>query len=147
MAINRFSKQRTFAKFTPESLEKMSVVPSFYGKLYQEREALKGVLSNLNMTPAPMDLERSQQIASDWDKALKEDTQEFFRTGFTDPGVSQRMTDLVSRYTNLQKNDIAGINYRRSQYDDEMKKFDDLLSKADEPGERTWFERQRADYQ
>ena len=147
MAINRFSKQRTFAKFTPESLEKMSVVPSFYGKLYQERESLKGVLSNLNMTPAPMDLERSQQIASDWDKALKEDTEQFMRTGFTDPGVSQRMTDLVSRYTNLQKNDIAGINYRRSQYDDEMKKFDDLLSKADEPGERTWIEKQRADYQ
>lgn len=147
MAINRFSKQRTFAKFTPESLEKMSVVPSFYGKLYQERETLKGVLSNLNMTPAPMDLERSQQIASDWDKALKEDSEQFLRTGFTDPGVSQRMTDLVSRYTNLQKNDIAGINYRRSQYDDEMKKFDDLLSKADEPGERTWIEKQRAGYQ
>lgn len=147
MAINRFSKQRTFAKFTPESLEKMSVVPSFYGKLYQERETLKGVLSNLNMTPAPMDLERSQQIASDWDKTLKEDSEQFLRTGFTDPGVSQRMTDLVSRYTNLQKNDIAGINYRRSQYDDEMKKFDDLLSKADEPGERTWIEKQRAGYQ
>lgn len=146
MAINRFSKGRTFARFTPDTLEKMSILPSFYSGLYSEREQTKGLLRNLGIRPAAMDAEAANKITSDFSDKLQEDSKQFLKTGFSDPSSREMISTLVSDYQDLQKGDIFHINARGDYFRNVNEQFKKYKENADSAGELSWIEDQQSDW-
>jgi hypothetical protein len=146
MAINRFSKGRTFARFTPDTLEKMSILPNFYSGLYSQREQTKGLLRNLGIRPAAMDAEAANKITSDFSDKLQEDSKQFLKTGFSDPSSREMISTLVSDYQDLQKGDIFHINARGDYFRNVNEQFKKYKEDADSAGELSWIEDQQSDW-
>ena len=144
MAINRFSKQRTFAKFTPESLEKMSIVPSVYSQLYNQRESAKAGMRSLGFEEGPMHQSEAAALQAEWTKKLNQEGAEFYKKGFADPNVNQRMTDLFEEYAALQKGPVSRINQHNKSYTEGKEFWQDVIENEETPGAREWANLQYA---
>jgi len=148
MAVNRFSKQRAIAQFTPQSLEKMSIVPRFYGQQYQQREAIKSNLSNLNIDSArtTADMQRAKELQSEMSNLIQQDTDQFLKEGFASGDARGRLNNLIKRYREIQTNDVAVLNARGQAFNEDLKQFEEIAEKAKLPGEREWVDAQKQRY-